>query len=191
MKIFKFLKYVIDRRIKKFDTHLEIKKELKSKIIENNKNQFITYDEKLSKSILEGIIIKIIQDRSSDLTIGEIQSMIKQDDNLKIKLLGEKTYNFDNSKWVEIIKNGKLNENLRIKQDLMLSESHLVFIIREYFELLEIEMKDKRINSLILPLVIKFDLQNKNLAELRNILDDLFFDKSDKEVIENTEKNLM
>lgn len=189
MQIFKFVKNIIDRRIKKLDTCFDIKEQFKSKLLENKRNQIFNYDKQLSDSILEGVLIKTVQNRSSQLTLGDIQSIIKQKDSIKIKLLGEKTYNIDNSKWVEIIKNGKLNEKLRIKKDLMLSHSHLVFIIREYFELLEYDIKDKEINSLILPLVIKYDLQEKNLFELRIFLDDLFFDKSVKEIVNINENN--
>lgn len=114
-------------------------------------------------NLFENILIKHIKTRCEDLSL--TNTVFKDAEKTYIKLYGDSNFIYDDSNFIVIKNSDKLNENLQINTDLVLTDADIYFIISENLNFLEID------NSLfykqILAIIHKSQL--KTLKDLKSL----------------------
>jgi hypothetical protein len=153
-------------------------KKLSSQDIRNLKKDFTSKFSKFKKEdidrdeLLENILTKIIKNRCEDLNFQF--SYFKENNNNHLKILGDYNFFFDYCKFICISKKGQVNKDLRLKEDLYFSFSHIFLVVQEYIRFFEID-EDKLNNKLLLDIIERSEI--KKIQDLVNLINDLFFER--------------
>jgi hypothetical protein len=121
--------------------------------------------------LLENIIIKIIHSRCEDLNFKF--SYYIENNETRIKLFGDHNFFLDHCKFISISKAGEINKELKLKDDLYFSYSHVYLIFKEYIQFFEID--EKKIDYKLLLAIIEKS-QIIKIKDLVNLVNELFFE---------------
>lgn len=171
----KLINYLITRKSGCYNNSNDIIKNFKNNMTINNKLD-ISHDE-----LFENILFNHINQRCEELSLTKLSNTYTNNDNLYIKLYGDKNYFFDNSKFLIIKNKNNLNYRLRLAEDLLFSNSDIYMIFNKYSEFYSQDnFKKTEIQSLLLQIVLNSRL--KTLNDLKELIEKLFNINIEKKV---------